>query len=361
MYQTSVILTDQVIVDAFAYRSELYCWTLNNELEIFSIAAVIEALNKQYGDIGGAAAYSLFCSRGIGASKRMVRAFREAPSISGPLELSIKPDFKLRVIRDFSFCLDLRLYYDRLYLATDKGAFVTPAHKGFFADKKRLIPDVLNEYYAVALSTGLRAVATSLGKLGLSIVLNEPNQDMGPKKIINLAGPSIRSSISASRIANFPSNDQCRLYKTRLGRGVRREDIGIADVDAYGEDVSGLSNSAPAEGYSYWDGRHKRLVSVSATRISAFMPATGNTSLTLASDHQLSSEPLSVEMTGNHYMAIESADSITLARSGSAVRFETGACTSLRTYRSSFRFRRLATCTTKAGLWLIAAYEGQEW
>lgn len=359
MPSVAVILDDATIVDAFAYRSKLYCWTLENQLQIYRINAIIAALERQYGPKGLGVAYGLFSSRGIGASRDMRRAFRHLKPGQEPLNIAVEPEFTITFSQSFNFLLDFRLYYDRLYMATEKGTFAAPADDDFLqgADSPQL--EVLHEEHSYSLSTGLRAVATSLGKLGLSIIVNEPNEDLGRRTSINLPGMSVRSMISASRVANFPSNDQYVLYRTRVSTSEDKRDIAISDVFV-DEKAVDHTRGSDADGYAYWDGRHKRVITASSTEVSAFMPATGNASETVAGTYQLDSEPLSVSITGNNYVTIETVSRVVLTKHDNEIEYVTGPCLSVRTYKGALRFRRLVTCSAESGLWLIAAYGEDE-
>lgn len=358
MPSVSVILNSNNFVDAYIYRSEIYCWTFENVLQIYRIEDVIRVLESHHKDVGLAAAHILFSFRGIGTNRQLSGAFSRAriPSAE-PLQIQVKPVSTFKFSPDFEFLLDLRIHYDRLYLATESGSFGVSIKRQEDRTYAVVQTDVLHESYSYALSTGLRAVAISLGKLGLSIILNEADISSDQRTQVHLDDLSIRSAISSSAVASFSANDVCRIYSASSTKATTRESRTLTDVSQ--ESLQIDSDSAPvAEGYLYWDGWNSRLVSATANQLAGYMPRTQRKSPTINDLYSLDSEPLSVGMTRNRFVAIESQQQVLLTRDGRSHQFDTGSCLSVRTYRNSFRFRRTVTCTAASGLWLIAAYGG---
>lgn len=348
-----VIGTDE-ISDAFAYRGSLFCLGLDNTLRIFRIRSVVDALEGQHGERGLAAAYALFSSRGIGSTAAMRTAFA---SLDGEglqvLPLSVDPDLTLRLGVQAEFVIDMRIYYDRLYLATDKGAFATWASFDALADKSVLTLDRLHEACVYSLSTGLRAVGMSLGELGLFIRTNESNDPQVPSRDIEITSQSVRSSISSSWVANFPSDDEYELYKSVVDQGDKPSNVSLSGVDEYaGQQSPSLRGEAP--GFLFWDSRYQRMVESAEGGLSTYRPQGTRVRRKQVS---LSQRVLSTTVTGNHFFAIEMDEAVQLSKWGDGFVLETGPCLSVRSYVNSFRYKRLVTCSAKAGLWMAAGFE----
>ena len=124
--------------------------------------ALINALEHAHGQVGLGAAHVLFSTRGIGTRPKMAVAVPCGGNRrTEPLKLQVKPVSTFRSARDFEFLLDLRIHYDRLYLATERGAFALSVKDRGERRHSVVQPDVLHESYSYSLSTGLRAVAMS--------------------------------------------------------------------------------------------------------------------------------------------------------------------------------------------------------
>lgn len=362
MASVAVLLRDVSIADAFAYRGLLYCWTLDSQLQVYKIEALVSALERQYGDVGLAAAYALFSSRGIGSTSAMRHAFEEYKSVSAPsetLKIQADPESVITFAQAFEFVLDIRLYYNHIYIATERGTFVAHALKEVLEDRSRVDLETLQESHVYSLSTGLRAVASSLGKSGLFISTNVPNRELGRSARIHLPVPSIRSSISSSWIVNHPSDDEYQLYRPTVANGDQASDITLVAIDNAHAQMYAGENDTPG-GYVVWDGLYQRLITASASELTAFRPDTGRRSRSVGGYLRLDSEPLSVSITGNRYVVVETAGDVVLVRDHQEQRFETGPCLSVRTYRWSWRYRRLVTCSSADGLWMIAAYASHD-
>jgi hypothetical protein len=350
----AVVLTTDEISDAFAYRDSLYCLGLDNTLRVFKIRNVITALQSQHGERGLAAAYALFSSRGIGATAEMRAAFGalETEGVD-VLPLSIDPDVTLRLGVDAEFVIDMRIYYDRLYLATEKGAFATWANFDAFEEQSALSLERLHEACVFSLSTGLRAVGMSLGELGLLVRTNESNESQGLSRDIEITSQSVRSSISSNWVANFPSDDEYELYRSVVGQGTRPSDVSLTGVDEYsGQQSQPLHGDAG--GFLFWDNRNQRMVESSGTELSTYRPQGARVRRAQAA---ISEQVVSTAVTGNHFFAIEMAARVQLSKWGRSFALETGPCLSVRSYVNSLRYKRLVTCSAQSGLWLVAGFE----
>src|SRR5450830_1873714 len=117
------------MADAFCYRNQIYCWTYANELLVFDVDEVSRTLRRDHGEIGLAAAYAFFSSRGIGATPDQRDAWHKVldsesrPDSIYTLKLDVEPKTRIGTGAEFYSCLDMLVYYDRLYVASEAGMY----------------------------------------------------------------------------------------------------------------------------------------------------------------------------------------------------------------------------------------------
>jgi hypothetical protein len=124
----AVRLSSPSFEDAFVYRTSLYCWTFEGRLRIYSVADIERAIHSG-NEAGSLLTYALFHSRGIGAQVDQVAAWQDSwsPRFERPAPLDIDaeaiPYVEYRIGLEADSLLDLLIFYDRLYFATDAGLF----------------------------------------------------------------------------------------------------------------------------------------------------------------------------------------------------------------------------------------------
>jgi len=318
-------------------------------------------LEDAFGDEGLAVAYGLFCSRGIGASEVMKTAFRQTSSaMEREFRLHSRPHVRAENAGPFKHVIDMKITYDRLYLATEHGLFIGDLHPDQLEDERRLDLASTREGECISVNTGLRAVSASFGLEGFLVIANEPDQSLGPRKEWMVPVPSVRTSIGGSTLANFPSQEEIQRIPVTLSRGRNPRQVALVGMTLDGIDNGNLSTVSEG-GYVLWDSRHRRIIDVAAERTDEmgrwvsedFIDAT-------AAEDTTTEQIISASFTGNSFLAMETSEGMILTRDGENRLVQTGPTISMRTYWNSWRFRRLATATSREGLWLYAAFAGDD-
>jgi len=355
----SVRLSGEQMIDLFAYRGYLYGWNYENELVVYRVESLIDELEVAYGARGLSAAYALFCSRGIGATDDMKVAFRNRESRESLLlELSPQPLARAKNIARFKHVIDMKITYDRLYLATECGLFVMSLSPDQLEAQRIFNPDLEREGECLAVNTGLRAVGASFGNGGLYVVANESSEVLGPRRSWHLPITSVRSSIGAARLVNFPSQEESQTIPITVVRGENRRSVSLSEVSLDEGETSSL-RTIGANSYVFWDSQYRRMFDV-ATRMADYSSRWFNQTYGLDSNTDfVPIKVVSAAFTGNSSLALETIDGIVLIREGGDHSIQSGPTVSMRTYRTSWRFRRLVTATSTNGVWLHAALGGE--
>ena len=354
----SVHLESEPLIDAFAYRGFMYGWNFENQLVIYSVNSLIDDLSVAYGSAGLSAAYALFCSRGIGATSEMTTAFRNRSSGEArTLRLSSEPLVRAENIAPFRHVIDMQITYDRLYLATETGLFIMPLRTAQLIDNRSMSPKLEREGECIAVNTGLRAVGASFGTEGLYVVANEVSSAIGPRTSWFLPVTSVRSSLGASTLVNFPSQEEAQTIPTTVAHGTDGRAVALSEV-LVGDSESFSSRTVGANGYIFWDARYRRMFDVMQR-----LADTRGRWFTDSKDQEadIGQKPIKVisaAFTGNYSLILETTDGIVVVRDGEDQLVQGGPSISMRTYRNSWRYRRLLTATSKTGVWLHASLDG---
>lgn len=357
----SVQLDGGSIEDAFIYRTTLYCWTLDQRLRIYAVADIESALEGQAHEEGRAAAYSLFHSRGIGASagqRQAAIAFAKHRGVHISLDATNLPYLEVTVGADTGSVLDMLIYYDRLYLATDGGFFAVDVDLSS-GEKPRVAAhrSIRDTCYAVA--GGLGAVAASCGVAGLRLLYD--SYHIVEPKARKVADLSLRAEIGFGSVVNHMSRSEFEFFAASTqaspsGRGrvltdVRRVRTQRSDTlpDYILSDEGGIQ-------LTMWD-QSRMLVFEDGLVRSVSVIATDNERRFNRGRTLVARTPtriISVSRIGHHLAVETSEDVLVLAEGDERPRqVSTGPIVSLRSYQKSYRYRRLATATGKSGLWLV--------
>lgn len=351
----SVRFDSELLIDVFAYRGFIYGWNFENQLLVYSVDALIDELGTTYGPAGLSAAYGLFCSRGIGATNEMKTAFESRDfNETNSLELSPQPLVRAENIALFKHVIDMQVTYDRLYLATEMGLFIMSLLPAQLIEERTLSPELEREGECIAVNTGLRAVGASFGTDGLYVVANEISEVMGPRTSWFLPVTSVRSSLGASTFVNFPSQEETQRIPITVARGTSARAVALSEVLVGDLDSSSL-RTVGSNGYVFWDPRYRRMFDVAQqladstgrwfTESDGLEPDTDTDPIKI----------ISAAFTGNYSLILETTDGIVVVRDGEDQKIQTGSVISMRTYRNSWRYRRLLTATSAEGVWLHAS------
>lgn len=354
----SVQLEGELLIDLFAYRGFLYGWNFENQLVVYSVEALIERLGSVHGLQGLSAAYALFCSRGIGATPAMKSAFQgRSPGQSEILSLTAEPLVRAENISPFKHVIDMHITYDRLYLATDAGLFICPLISEALIEERAIDLGLEYEGECISVSTGLRAVGASFGTSGLYVVANESSELLGPRRSWFLPITSVRSSLGGGTLANFPSQEEMQTIPVQVTRGERAREVALSEVTVTD---SALLNTRTvgSDGYLFWDPRYRRMFDVASQRRNVVGRWYVDPAETELSGDEAPSHVISAAFTGNYFLVLETSAGIVAVREGEDQLFQSGSTISVRTYRNSWRYRRLVTSTSRDGVWLHATLDG---
>jgi hypothetical protein len=274
------------------------------------------------------------------------------------LELSPQPLVRAENIAMFNHVIDMKITYDRLYLATEIGLFVMELLSAKLTEERTLHPELAREGECIAVNTGLRAVGASFGTGGLYIVANESSEAMGPRTSWFLPVTSVRSSLGASTLVNFPSQKETQRIPIAVARGTNARSVALSEVLVSDFDSSSL-RTIGSNGYVFWDPSYRRMFDVAQrladstgrwfTESNGLEPNTNSVPIKV----------ISAAFTGNYSFIQETTDGIVVVRDGEDQLIQAGSTISMRTYRNSWRYKRLLTATSADGVWLHASLDGQ--
>lgn len=362
-------LSGATIEDAFIYRSSLYCWTFHRTLRVYAVADLEFAAGAQAGNSSDLLAYCLFHSRGLGANTRQSRASSAAWE-TGTADLYVQldaenvPYYEIDINMEADSVLDMLIYYDRMYLATDGGLFALDGFDEQEDSGERLTARPRIKQACYAASAGLGTVAASCGTQGLSLLLDVPGgvlADDAPAR--KVSDTSLRAEIGFGTVVNhqtrtdfeFLIGDVDRAGGSSYLRDVHRGRTERSDV------VRSAMQELESDGqFALWD-QSRMLLFSSANAISVSVMR-NNDERRLNKVREVSryqnavSRVVSAARVGR-FFAVEDEDSVALVSPGNVRTISTGPAVSVRTYPSSRRYQRLTTATSASGLWLFGAEE----
>ncbi|WP_419703213.1 hypothetical protein [Promicromonospora sp. NFX87] len=342
-------------LDAFAYRGHLFVLTFDGCLITYNISQIASSLDEEHGDDGLVAAYGLFSSKGIGASPRMKSAWKRFDhSSSRSLELPSSPVATSPFAIEASAHLDMRVYYNRVFVATDRGTFWAPLESTGQVSSDRDAVRSITRAPTESLSTGMGAVGASLGEEGLAIFARIYAEDCAPEN--RLLRRSIRSTIGWGSAVNYPTHDSYEVLESTIvedGQG-RKELLGVhasSSSKAAGVDVQ-------RGGYVTWESG--RLLLADAVSVSSFGRASSSSRRRTLARAGGGDQPLWVGVTGNRCIVTETADRISVAKADQYLILHEGPAASVRTFSGSQRYQRLVAATVDGGLLLSAVFRSDK-
>jgi hypothetical protein len=363
-------LLDVPIEDAFIYRTSLYCWTFDNRLRIYAVGDLEAAVIASDPERGPLISYMLFHSRGLGASPDQVWA-RDGwrgipdPSYDSPVDLDADavPHAEVSVHTESDALLDMLMYYDRLYLATDGGLFSVLPFDPYRPPTSSLnaIQRVSDPCYSAA--AGLGAIAASCGPKGLRLVLDDLQWASTAKRTSKASDESIRAEIGYGSVVNHRSRFDNEFLATTV-ETTRKGPILVSTRKAYmtsaQDEGTTLIDAAREVEYTFWD-QGRLVVFDNGATLSVSVTASEdqrqlNRVRNIGVYQHVIDRVISAARVGR-YLAVESDESIAFIAGAEARRVETGPIVSMRTYPKSYRYRRLTTATSAKGLWMLGLGE----
>lgn len=351
MHHVSVFIEEPRAADIFAYRGWIYVLTFDGHVLAYPTSELARELAYAHRAKGAIAAYALFSAKGIGATSEAREAWKSFDHASNVVLTARAPapsDVGFQV--ESQSVLDLHAYYDRLYVATNRGTWCATIETSRSAPGTLTSPQRLTSDATESLSVGMGAVAASLGPNGLAVFLDawKPR----PSRQSRIDRESLRSSLGWGQATNYPTDSSYEVLEVE-----RRDHRGrpvLDTVRAPEADRVQLSE----ETYALWDGG--RLLVADRRGVSSLGRATRTSRHRPVAESKTTRRPLWVGTTGNRLVVTEYADSLQVGRGDSMVTLHRGPSASVRTFSGSHRYRRLIAATVEGGLLLSAVFRDDE-
>lgn len=368
----SLLLSGAPIEDVFIYRTSMYCWTFENRLRIYTIGDVEAAVAAADPERSALVNYVLFHSRGLGASPDQLLAWyaqgtsdeRYAPD-DPPLVVDIGalPCADMGVHLESDALLDMLIYYDRLYLATNGGLYSIAPFDASEPPVGSLNTDRKVADACYSASAGLGTIAASCGRNGLRLILDDFRWSASSRRARKASDESIRAEIGSGSVVNHRSHFDyeflaATVEETQKGPvliGTRKTKMSQShQIDHQ------LSDEGQNIEFTLWD-QSRLVVFERGVALSVSVMASGgqrqlNRIRQVGAYQNLIGRVISAARVGRQF-AVESDESVAFVSADDARRIDTGPIVSLRTYPNSRRYRRLATATSAKGIWLIGSAE----
>lgn len=355
--------------DVFVYRSSMYAWAFERRLRIYSIADLQAAVIRADPAKGAAVAYWLFHSRGFGSDELQRNAVIEDEIIkpySLEIDLSSVPYRSVAVSAEAGSVMDMLVYYNTLYLASD-GGLLTVDVSANEAISDRVRPLQRIKVPCVSMSGGLGAVAASCGRNGLHILFDtfEPDALKGRK----VSDVSLRAELGSATVVNHLSRSEIQFFSGDTVSRTRARGRVLSDVrESTIDDVSRRRIQGASEhpgDFTIWD--QSRLVVFDRDGIRSVGVSRDRDKRGLTRSRQMSTNPLdrpilSACRIGSAFV-VETPTGLTFMHPDEPPKdVATGPVIGLRSYQRSLRYLRLATATSETGLWLLgfSAKVGQD-
>lgn len=364
----SLLLVGAPIEDVFIYRTSLYCWTFENHLRIYAIADIEAAATAIDPERSSLINYLLFHSRALGTSPDQQLAWREwAGSYKtddvrdAPIVIDGEgvPYVELNVQMESDALLDLLMYYDRLYLATNGGLYAVESFDptellSRTLDTELKIPDA-----CYSASAGSGTIAASCGPMGLRLVLDDFRWSSHGGETRKASDESMRSEIGYGSIVNHRSRFDYEFLATTVEstrKGPVLIDTRRADITRSPYISNRLGDNEQDIDFTFWD----------SSRLVIFGGGTAlSVSVITSDDQRLLNRAREVGVYRDvidrvisaarveRSFAVESDRSVAFISRNEIKQVETGRVVSLRTYPNSLRYQRLTTVTSEEGLWMF--------
>lgn len=351
MHQVTVRIEYPHAADIFAYRGSIYILTYAGHLRAIPTAYIANALWSSYGASGDVASYALFSGKGIGASQRTKSAWKQYDHASDlHLEIALEAiDLGFQI--DAQAVLDLRVYYNRAYVATDKGTWSMSITNGERDAPRLSDPKQLTSLATESLSVGMGAVAASLGRNGLVVFLNAWDSTSG--RGTGIERESLRSSLGWGLATNYPTNSSYEMLDVE--KAPHRGRQVLTEVREPRGDTVELSEDA----YALWDGG-RLLVGNNHGTSSLGRRTTSSRERTIATRKSGQRRPLWIGTTGNRIVVTELPNALEAGRGERVVTIHNGPVATTRTFPNAHRYRRLIAATVDGGVVLSAVFRDDE-
>lgn len=347
--------------DVFVYRSSVYAWTFEQQLRVYAVSDLEAAVSRADPARGPAASYWLFHSRGFGSTETqrdLVHQDELVGDYALELDLSSVPYREVSVSAEAGSVMDMLIYYNTLYLASDGGLLTIDVSE---SDAMRVSVPARQAVRApcISASGGLGAVAASCGRNGLHILFNayDPDAKRG-RKVSDL---SLRAEMGSATVVNHLSRSELEFLsgdtveRPRV-RGKILSEVRESTVDPDSRRrIQGDSEHPPD--FSLWD--QARLVVFDRQGVQSVGVSRSHDLRGITRSRHLYGAPvgrtvLSACRVGSAFV-VETPTGLTFMQpSQPPMEIATGPVIGLRSYQRSMRYLRLATATSEQGLWLIA-------
>lgn len=351
MRQLSAFIEEPNALDVFAYRGFLFVLTFDGRILQYNVEQLARDMRAEDEEAGLVVAYGLFSSKGIGASPEMKGAWKAFDHASSrTVKIRSLPVVTSRFIVEASAHLDMRIFYNQLFLATDVGTFRAPlGTTGSLLDEGAEVERLLSEP-TVALSTGLGAVGASLGDEGLVVFTDVGARERQPA--IRVEVRSLRSSIGWGSAVNHPTHDSYEVLPSKVAtdNSGRKKLVGLSSPP------TGDTDHRTTEGsYAVWESG--RLLLGSNTGVASFGRFNGRSRhLSYSTDRE---SVLWLGATGNRCIVMETSERISAVRGDESIVLYEGQAASVRTFGGSQRYKRLIASTVDGGLLLSAVFASE--
>ncbi|MEJ1229877.1 MAG: hypothetical protein WDM88_03275 [Galbitalea sp.] len=325
--------------------------TFDGQLLSYTTSDLSDALVSGHRTRGAIASYALFSAKGIGASaetKKAWNGFDHTSTIS--LKFQPPPPSRLGFDIAANAILDMHVYYNRIYVATDQGTWSAALEssselRDFLSDQRRHV-----SHPTESLSVGMGAVAASLGTNGISVFLGV--WDQSEHRETRIERESRRSTLGWGQATNYPTDSSYELLE--IDKTVHRGRQVLSDV-RWGD---ATTVEMPDNTYAIWDAR--RLLVADEAGVSSLGRADTNSRNRRISGKGGTHRPLWIGPTGNRLMITETDGSLNVGRGDRVLTLYKGPLGSVRTFPGSHRYRRLVAATVEGGFILSAVFRDGE-
>ncbi|MGO4189044.1 hypothetical protein [Pseudarthrobacter sp. TAF60_1] len=326
----------------------MFVLTFEGQLLQYDVAQLAREMQAADGEAGLAVAYGLFSSKGIGSWPEMRDAWKGFPSPSHNVKISPVPMARSSFVIDAAAHLDMRIFYNQIFLATDVGTFRVPLRQQGTLPEDREEIERLVDKPTESLSTGLGAVGASLGDEGLAVFTEVGAKDR--RRQIRLEVRSLRSSIGWGNTVNHRTHDSFEVLSSQVVSsksghktlvGVTSPTEGASDSQSLGEDSYAIwdtgrllvGSAAGVNSHGRFNGRHRTLTYSTGGRPLLWLGATGN-----------------------RCIVTETPNRVAVTRGEESALLHEGPTASIRTFPGSIRYKRLIAATVEGGFLLSAAF-----
>lgn len=353
MIVASVFIDEPRAQHCYAYRDSLFVITYDHRLLVYKTSSIIDSLARQHGDIGLVVGYWLFTSSGRGVTKAMKEALiNNQPYISRNIRLDVLPTRQIVLPFKHEIHLGMEIYYNQIFLATDSGTYSLPLNQQTnlpesIENEKALVPG-----FTQSISTGFGAVGCSLIDQGLAVVLNVDKQESF--FIEEVPVRSLRSSLSWSRVVNFPSNDSQQMltadFQVEENRSKRLIKVSAPPSDQ----LSAIPSDET--GYLLWE--RGRFLASNNVGVFSHGKATRTSRIKQITEVDDLERSNWLGVSGNRWIVSEGSSKLLAFNSEAVTVLHQGEIAFTYVFPRSQRYRRLITSSVEGGL-LLSAIMGE--